>query len=233
MRKTLLRMLHGSFVVAVIVTAAVVMSSCYPNSPENTEEFDVVATFFNQDANFKEFSTFASRTDSIVQIQIKGRENVQLDHDNDDVILAHINDKLASRGYTREADPTANKPDMVVLVSSAATTQYDPYESDPWYSYWGSWFADSLGTNVDVSWGLDYQWYTGSVVYSYDVGSLMIMILDWRNVNGSGDENPPVLWLGSLNGLLSGSNVSTVNNRILPGIDQMFEQSPYLSKTGQ
>ncbi len=43
------------------------------------------------------------------------------------------------------------------------------------------------------------------------------------------DEQIPSIWLGVINGLLDGSQQSTAN-RISQGIDQMFNQSPYLQK---
>jgi hypothetical protein len=233
MHKAVFRTLRGLTVAAMIVAASIVMFSCYPNSPESAEEFDVVATFFNQEANFSSFSTFASRTDSIIQIEIPGAQNIAISHDFDQELLKQINDSFAARGYTREADPSQNKPDMAVLVSAAATTEYDPYASSPWFDYWGSWFADSLGTDVGVTWGLDYSWYTGSVVYSYDVGALVVLLVDTRNLDNIEDADKlDVLWMGSFNGLLSGSSVA-IEGRVADAITQMFEQSPYLTKTGQ
>jgi hypothetical protein len=233
MQKTFLRTLRGLTVVVLIAASTVAMYSCYPNSPESAEEFDVVATFYDQEANFSGFSTFYSRTDSIIQIEIPGAQNLVISHDYDKKLLKQISDKFISRGYSRVADPQATKPEMAVLVSAAATTEYDPYASNPWFDFWGGWFADSLGVNVDVTWGLDYSWYTGSVVYSYDVGALVVMLLDIRNVDDTtARADIPVLWMGSFNGLLSGSNVS-IESRVSTAIDQMFEQSPYLIKTGQ
>ena len=233
MHNALYRTLRGLTVVAIITAASIVMYSCYPNAPEDAEDFDVVATFYDQDADFTAFSTFASRTDSIIQIEIPGEENLPISHDYDTELLQQVNNWFAKRGYTRESDPQTNKPDMAVLVSAAATTEYDPYSSDPWFDYWGSWFADSLSVDVDVTWGLDYSWYTGSVVYAYDVGALVVLLLDIRNVDETTDRaDIPVLWMGSFNGLLSGSSTA-IADRVSGGIDQMFEQSPYLSKTGQ
>jgi len=207
MHRAVSRTLRGLTVVAMITAASVVMFSCYPNSPESAEEFDVVATFYDQETDFAAFSSFASRTDSIIQIEIPGAQNIDLSHDFDADLLSQINDAFAKRGYTREPDPQTNKPDMAVLVSAAATTEYDPYGSSPWFSFWGSWFADSLGVDVDVTWGLDYSWYSGSVVYSYDVGALVILLLDIRNIDDTTQRaDIPVLWMGTFNGLLSGSS---------------------------
>jgi hypothetical protein len=233
MSDTFCRTLRGMTLVTIIAIAPIVISSCYPNSPESAEEFDVVATFYDQEADFSAFTTYASRTDSIVQIEIPGAENRKITHDFDAELLEQINDAFAARGYTREPDPSQNKPDMAVLVSAAATTEYDPYASSPWFSYWGSFFRDSLGVDVNVTWGLDYSWYSGSVVYSYDVGALVILLVDTRNIDAiTNKEDLPVLWMGTFNGLLSGSNVA-IQSRVSKAVDQMFSQSPYLRRTGQ
>ena len=199
MHNALNRTLRGLVVVVIITAASIVMYSCYPNAPEDAEDFDVVATFYNETADFTAYSTFACRTDSIVQIQIPGADNIELSHQYDTTLLQQVIDNFTSRGYTRETNPQTNKPDMAVLVTAAATEEYDPYETDPWYDYWGKWFADSL--NVNITWGLDYSWYSGSTVYSYDVGSLVIVLLDMTDVdNSTPKQDIPVLWMGSFNG---------------------------------
>jgi hypothetical protein len=232
MNKAVVGVLRRSAAILTIAAAAIAMSSCYPNAPENSEDFDVVATFYDQNADFTSLTSY-SMPDSVVQVQISGSENRDISHDHDGDILAEVADQLAARGYQRENNPDQNKPDFVVLVSAAATTEYDPYASDPWYSYWSWWWegADSL-PDVDVSWGLDFSWYSGSVVYSYDVGALLVTLLDVRNVDTANGEDLNVLWMGTINGIITGNDLS-VTRRVIEGIQQMFRQSPYLSKTGQ
>lgn len=233
MSKVMTRTLRVLTVAALISAVSIALFSCYPNSPESAEEFDVVATFFDQEADFTAFSTFYSRTDSIVQILVPGAENREITHDYDQELLKQISDAFVARGYSRVADPQATKPDMAVLVSAAATTEYDPYASSPWFNYWGTWFADSLDVDVSVTWGLDYSWYTGSVVYSYDVGALVVLLVDTSNIDTiENKDDLEVLWMGSFNALLSGSSTA-IADRVSNAIDQMFEQSQYLSKTGQ
>jgi hypothetical protein len=233
MHNTFVRTLRAATLATMIAAASILMFSCYPNSPEDAEDFDVVATFYKEGTDFTAFSTFSGRTDTIPQIQIKGADNIQLAHQFDSDLLSLIYSNLEDRGYTFESNPSQNKPDMVVLTGAAATTEYDPYESSPWFDYWGSWISDSLGTDETITWGLDYSWYSGSVSYSYDVGALVIMIVDATNISSIEDADKlDVLWMGSFNGLLSGSNVS-IDQRVDDSINQMFVQSPYLSKTGQ
>ena len=49
----------------------------------------------------------------------------------------------------------------------------------------------------------------------------------------SGDNsNIKPMWLGTMNGILTGADV-TIFNRVTAAIDKMFEQSPYINKSGQ
>jgi hypothetical protein len=232
MRKTLTGTLRVSALVAIVAAAAIVMASCYPNSPESAEEFDVVVTGYDQEADFTAYTTFAV-PDSVVQVLIEGAENLPVNHTHDEEIIAEVVAQMTARGYTQETDPDNNKPDLVLLIEVAATTEYDPYSSQPWYSYWSWWWEDQDSLpDLDVTWGLDYSWYTGSVVYSYDVGALLIRMLDTKNLDPQTDDGARMLWLGTMNGILTGSSVA-IEKRVLDGIIQMYEQSPYISKTGQ
>jgi hypothetical protein len=227
MREVYRGMIRGSALLALVVMAGLAMISCYPSSPTDAEEFDVVVTFYDQETDFTAVTTF-SMPDSIATIEIAGSENIEPSHAFDEEILAQIRDNLVARGYQYEPNPDQNTPDFVVLVGSAAATEYDPYASQPWFSYWSWWLDDSI-PNVNVSWGIDYTWYSGSVVYSYDVGSLLIFAIHSDDFDQD-DVRP--MWFGTMNGILTGADV-TVFNRVADGIDKMFEQSPYFSKTGQ
>jgi len=233
MRLPFFRVLRGLTLVATVVVVAVVMVSCYPNGPESEEDFDVVATFYEQNADFTTFSSFAI-VDTIAIVKIKGSENLDLDREYEEDFLNEISENMIARGYTKEANPDQNKPDLGILVAAAATTEYDPYTSQPWYSYWSEWIAFDNPDLVDleVTWGMDFSWYSGSVVYSYDVGSFLVAIVDFKSVeSGTTVDDLTVLWLGTMNAIATGNN-RTMADRVLKGIDQMFAQSPYLSKTG-
>jgi hypothetical protein len=227
MSKVYRGMIRGSALAALVVMLGLAMISCYPNSPTDAEEFDIVVTFYDQEADFTAYTTFGM-PDSIATIEISGAENIEPSHAFDEDIIGKIRDNLVARGYQYEPNPDQNTPDFVVLVGSAATTEYDPYAGQPWFSYWAWWLDDNI-PNVNVSWGIDYTWYSGSVVYSYDVGSLLIFVIDADDFD---QEDVRPMWLGTMNGILTGADV-TVFNRVADGIDKMFEQSPYFIKTGQ
>jgi hypothetical protein len=224
--------LCASALLVVAVSAVLALVSCYPNSPTDAEEFDVVVTFFDEGADFTAVTTFGL-PDSIATIEVGGGQQIEPTHDFDDEILDAIKDRLVARGYQYEPDPDQNAPDFVVLVGSAASTEYDLYGDQPWFSYWSWWLGWDSFPNVNVTWGVDYAWYSGSVVYSYDVGSLIILMVNADDFDQSGDNKDiEPMWVGTINGVLAGADV-TVFNRVVAGIDKMFEQSPYLSRTGQ
>lgn len=235
MKQSIVRVLRGSALALTIATVAIVGASCYPNAPEDAEEFDVVVTYRDTDIDFAEFETFVIPVDTIVELEVPGAEKRDIQHTYDSDIITLISDTFEARGYKREVDLDQVKPDstLVVLIAAAASTEYDPYQSEPWFSYWGQIFRDSLDVGVNVNWGLDYSWYTGSVVYSYDVGALLVAVIDWRDSDNLQDKDDlPVIWLGTFNGILSGSDVAIVR-RVEEAIKQMFQQSPYLSKVPQ
>jgi hypothetical protein len=60
------------------------------------------------------------------------------------------------------------------------------------------------------------------------VGSLFIEMANVDEIDDV-DEEIPVVWQATVNGLLSSSE-ENVYNRVVKSIDQAFEQSPYLSK---
>jgi hypothetical protein len=64
------------------------------------------------------------------------------------------------------------------------------------------------------------------------VGALLIRMLDTKNLDPQTDDGARMLWLGTMDGILTGSSVA-IEKRVLDGIIQMYEQSPYISKTGQ
>ena len=97
---------------------------------------------------------------------------------------------------------------------------YDWYYWDWWYTgwypYWGWYYPYSY-------WG----WYYPYPIYggSYTSGSLFVQLTYPDGITAA--DNIPVVWSCVFNGLLEGSTDS-VNQRITTGVNQAFQQSPYL-----
>jgi hypothetical protein len=106
------------------------------------------------------------------------------------------------------------------VLAGVTSTEWSVWISYPWYN-WGYW-GDYSGYSYyyppyPPGWG-------GS--YTFTTGSLLVIMEDRNAAEG---EIIPVLWAAGMNGLLEGST-SSINNRIIDGIEQAFSQSPYLEE---
>lgn len=133
----------------------------------------------------------------------------ELEHDFDEQILAAIRDNLADLGFS-EVDADEN-PDVTVLPAAIAQDSwyvYYPY-CDYWYGYC-----------------FDYPW--GPTAVSYPMGTLaMYMVASSEADNAT--NKVPVIWLGIVSGLMSGSH-ELDQDRIETNIGQAFAQSAYLGE---
>jgi hypothetical protein len=160
---------------------------------------------------------------------------------NQSQILATVASNMASYGWTRvEYAPDVPEPDVMIAVSAIITTNYTVGWWYPYYPGWGwgwgwGWYKEgSAERGTDYwygGWGgyypPGYGW--GYVPYysSYTTGTLLMEMTnpeDYRVINN--DTVNPIYWAGGLNGILGSTTTNTA--RVESGIDQAFEQSPYL-----
>ena len=203
------------FIAMALVAAAGLMWSCYPGGPTSAGETDVVATFFDNGANFGAYQTYAMPD----EVFIREGSDEDTEVENEDLILNQVVQNMARAGYTRVLDPEQNGADVVVIVSAVQTTNFNYWISWGWWGGWGGWPGFGPG------WGIGYPWVG---VTSYTNGSVFVEMFDPNNANLE-EQLLPAVWAGALNGLLSGSSASETESRIIRGIDQAFTQSPYLS----
>lgn len=181
--------------------------SCYPDGAEYYEDTDIVYTNYKDDFDFSSKGSFAM-PDQVVKITgelAEGQDPEFIQEPYNSQILSQIETNMTKLGWQRVEDPA--QADLTLFPASASNTTVFYY-----YDYWCWYYPYYCG------WG----YYPGAGYYSsYTTGSLvMSMVVD-------GDEyiDPLVVWTGILNGMASGSfNTS----RVTGGIDQAFEQSPYL-----
>ncbi|AFD05394.1 DUF4136 domain-containing protein [Solitalea canadensis] len=201
---------------ACVSACALLLNSCYPNGADNIEELDVVATVPKKDYNFKQNKTYTLPTRIPIVKDSKPSEADTLPAAVSQPILAEIRSQLSAYGYTEVVPGGAGVPDVAITTYALQTTYvgaYYPY----WWDYWGYWPWGSWG----YPWGPG--WYpSGIYYYSYDTGSLLINIStpDGR----AGEIN--TIWLGAVKGVLNGTTSNV--QRATAGIDQAFQQSPYL-----
>jgi len=191
--------------------AAMGLAGCYPQGPEYTDDLDVVYTNFDPEFDFPGHNTYAMPDEIVTDVQITNSGDTIYEYMKPiyaDPILAKIDANLAALGWSK-VDVSAN-PDVLMMPAGISSTTY-------FYSYWYCWWYGGYWGG----WGWYYPpYYT---VSSYTTGSLIMTMSD-PNID-SPINRSPTAWIGAMSGLLTGGgNI----NRVLDGIDQAFEQSPYL-----
>ena len=180
---------------------------CTPGSEITAAESDVVATMRDQNFDFGTVATYAL-SDSIVHITDDGSDSPLLSRDYDDLILTQVTSQLDALGWTSVIDPAT--ADVVVLISATATANFSYY-----YSSWG-WYYPGYCPGC--------YWYYPTPTYSYTSGTLLIQMLHAEST----DAKVTARWLAALNGILD-DTAANKQTRLTRGINQAFDQSPYLA----
>jgi hypothetical protein len=203
-------------VAALLIGLAALMASCYPGGPEFVEDYDVVYTFnLNQDVSGDPSKTVYFLPDTIVDLS--DPESSPPPKGNEAQILNEIRIKMAEQGYVEETDTSkVFETDFIVLCSVTRSNNY-------YYTWWGGWSGWP-----GWGWGGCCYYPPVTTVSNYRTGSLLLQFVDTENVEED-EEVIPIVWQGTLDGLFEGSS-SNITNRAKKGIDQMFEQSPYLKR---
>jgi len=196
----------------VVIISGLFLWGCYPDGPDYTEDLDLVVTNHNADYGFAAKTTYAMPN----QI-VKVTGNLQEGDDPEFIppatatqILDRIEANMTSLGWVRVALDAS--PDLLLMPASWETTTIYYY-----YDYWYWWYGGYPG----YGWGGYYPpiYYGGS----YTSGTLVMTLMDPDELNGNG--NPVKQWTGAINGILESKFQP---NRVLPLIDQAFDQSSYL-----
>jgi len=188
----------------------------YPADSVTTEENDLIGSLYDQSANFGSYKTFAI-VDSVIFIKNQSGEN-ELDSGVSkfsDRIISLLAQNMIARGYVRV--PKDSMPDLGIdasILSGEITGSYTYWGGYP--SYWG--------------WGGYSYWYgyPQTTYYNYEIGSLIINMVDLKNRNEL-DKELRVLWNNFAAGLVSNSTSSN-SSRIDRAVNTMFTQSPYVKR---
>ena len=195
-------------IMLLFLALAVGLYSCYPGDEITAADTDIVATYFDKEADFASKLTYAIR-DSIIRLDEDGNPIFNETGPNDQLAINRIKSNLDQAGFTEIADPDTSdplkRPDVFVIVFANSST----WVSGGCYSTWYSWYYPYYG-------------WCYPVYYTYDMGTLVIVMLD-------PNEQKNALWVAALNGILEDTNAG-VADRLTDGIDQAFTQSPYLYK---
>ena len=183
---------------------------CYPDQPEYVEEYDAVYTNYSPDFNFSVTYTYSLPEQVLLVDDKRGPDDPPefVDQVYGDAILNSIRKNLNANNWT-EVDENAD-PDLVILPSAFDKTFL--YFYDP--GYW-CWYYCYPG------WG--YPGYSPGYVSGYRTGTVLLQMTD---PNGVQANEVPVVWTGSFNGLLQGSEANIVG-RINRNLDQAFSHPPF------
>ena len=205
---------------AAVLLLGVGLTSCYPGGPVTNEEYDILGTVYDESADFSALRTY-SLPDTVV-VASDGVISQGIDPVREDIILAEIRRNMAYMGFVEEPNPILNPPDVIITATSWKVTNVETYS---YYDYWG-WYG---GWGYYPWWGVGYNPYYNwgySQVYTYNTGTLILDMYDMTRPNET-DQEVPAVWVGAINGLLEG-NETGIDLRVKNGIQDLFDQSPYL-----
>lgn len=198
------------------IALAALLTQCYPEGPDYLDEVDIVFSNYDPEYNFSAKQTFAI-PDKIMKIDEDLINDDGINYVNEIYaipMLERIRKNMVDNGWT-EVEIAAS-PDVLVAPAAYETTTYY-YGYDYWY-YYDWWYG---GYYPGGGWYYPYP-----VVEGYTTGSLLVAMVDPNEVTVN--DRPRVVWTFIINGLLEGTT-SEFTARYTKGIDQAFEQSPYLN----
>jgi len=205
-----------AFLILLLLSGAA--SGCYPGQIVSSAQAVSTTTLVDSQTALKNARTFALPDTIFHSMQtqasgIVGREG-------DAAILASIRAHFIDLGWREITDITVEHPDVVVLTAVNERTESGVAYTD-WWGGWGYWpgWPPAYGP----TWGWGYP--VGATTFTYEVGTLIIAMLDIQHGNTS-TRRIPLLWAGAVNGVLV---VGTLEDA-LAGINQAFAQSPYLER---
>lgn len=194
-------------IVAVLI---ILLSGCYPKGPEYNSDYALVVTDYDPEFDFGSRKTYYMPDEIHLETNIENIDKERIE-EFEELVLDLIATNMQQRNYTRIDTAGAQEPDMIIGVSALAIENTGVgWVPGPCWSWW-CWYYPN--------------WYP--VGYSYSTGTVIIQMGVPDGVIDFVDDDADLAWLGALDGLLS----SSVNNNqagVTKGINQAFEQSPYI-----
>jgi hypothetical protein len=207
------------FYIPLLVLAGF-LPGCQPE-PDTKQLIDqlVVATNYDQAADFSSYVTYAMPTDTIGLISNSVSDTIIVAGKSTfpRPVLNEIKSNLNARGYV-QVDRSAN-PDIginVLVVNDFNVFQQVVYPNS--FGYPGNYYYGYYGYN---SW----YYYPYINTYAYNTGVLIIEIVDLKN--RTPDNRVKVVWDAYM-----GDVYSTIDliQQSVDAINQAFVQSPYIGK---
>jgi len=238
-----------NLLLAGLVILTVAFTSCYKQQEDATiNDYDITMTNYDNEFDFNQYNTFAIR-DSVLLISDylteKQIAKFYLPGGGSEKILTKLSQELSALGYTKVNTSDNVDPDFLINPTATFMQQTDYYYSPGWWwgypGYWGYGYWKS-----EKSTDYYYPWYPSwgySYSYTYETATLIVEMLnaksvkeylDWLEENGP-DVDPSdapkveLNWNANISGIAS-SDADYNKSRTEGGIEEAFNQSPYLKK---
>ena len=178
------------FILLLPLLSTLFLTSCYYDYGVDTENSDIVVTFYNKEYNFGAVTKYCLN-DTVKKI---GSSSISSAYDV--TILQTVKNNLNALGWQEVGYASAD----VIVGTGVTTSTY--VVSSGWYDYWG------------------YYWYYPPYyydTYSYTTGTIAVLMAD-KTVSGSGQQ--AIQWSGILNGLVGTGNSQKIVNGINQAFSQ-------------
>jgi hypothetical protein len=219
----------------IVGGALILLSSCYKDSVY-VDQLDVTLTQYDPEFNYSSYSSFWMPDSVILKTNYMDDSEIADFYKpggTSESTLDLVRTKFTDRGYTFTDDSSTADfvaaPTML-LVRETGAVYYPP---GWWYGYPGyGWGYPGYG------WGYPGYGWGHTSYYSYKEGSIVIEMIDGASYNaiqawlaGTIEDVPDltIRWLAVIDGYLS-SNTEYNAERAERGINEAFEQSPYIKK---
>jgi hypothetical protein len=230
----------------LIGVALFMLTSCYKSETVYYDELDVTQTNYEVDFNFGSYTSFAMPDSTILKTNYLTEQEIEEFYaagGTSEKTLQLLRSKFEERGYSY--NESADNADFVAVPTMLMVKQ----EGAAYYPPGWWWGYPGYGWGGGGWWGWPgYGWGGGGYVqyYSYKVGTVVLEMVDgasfremqeWQDSNpGQGQQSganevPELLirWMASIDGYIA-SDANYNADRAKRGVDEAFEQSPYLKK---
>ena len=208
---------------AGLLAALLLLISCNPDSGFNTvSDYDVVATYYDPDADFAGLTTY-TMIDTIIHFRDPNdTSSIDLPRDLDGLVLDLVRTNLEALGYVEKTFPWLEEPDVYIVVW-VTMADWLSSSTDEWWDVWG-WYP-----HWPVSWGPAWgTWYPFPIEYYYQAGTVFIDMLDEAEFAEGEEPYIKIIWTGTINGIMVDTSAGA-EERLTNNINQAFDQSPYLA----
>jgi hypothetical protein len=218
------------------------MASCYEYHDDTyLDELDITLSYYDTNYNFQNNTTFAIRDSvGIISDYLSDSEidNFYKPGGGNDEIKALVRTNMLALGYTEVDDDEDFDLGINLVVAAVENTEY---YYGWWYGYYGyyGWYYGGWYPYYG------YPWYP--VSYTYQQGMLLMELADGESIrayriwadgktqgeieNADPDEVPDIefVWQSVVSGV-AGDEKAYNQQRTERGINEAFDQSPYLIK---